>query len=315
VALVDLVPFLFLALLAALCWAMLQGYKFTLGPVLHLVADVLNTRIPVIGVRPFGFLASGIQSFDSEIQGWLAAGIRASERGWAAVLHAHAVLWHDLTGALADLAEATQSRLSHLPRAIIQTIIPAWVYPLRTTVHYLQKLLARLEAKVATLPRIVTHAVTHETTKVVTRIERFTVVKVRTVVHAVPGITAPAIPRVPALERTLHGIDATLKDALKRLTRPAIAAAVVAALATLGMSWARCSRVKKAGKSICGMDDSLLESLLAGSLVLFGTISLVELAETFVSITEELSGEVLAGFRETRGLTPLKFTGYTGKLG
>jgi hypothetical protein len=55
--------------------------------------------------------------------------------------------------------------------------------------------------------------------------------------------------------------------------------ALAYALGKLGIGWARCSNVNKLGKRACGLSPTLLESLLAGSLAIAGSISIVELAK------------------------------------
>lgn len=291
-ALVDLVPFLFLILLVAVCWAMLQGYKFTLGPVLHLVADVLNTKIPFVNARPFGFLAAKIVAFDSVIKNWLAQGIVAGEKAWAVVLHAHAVLWHDLTGAVADLAEAAERQFKHLPQSITQTIVPTWVYPLRTTVHYLQRLLARVETKVASLPRTVTNTVTHETTKVITKVEKITFVKVKAAGATITRTVIATVPGLATLDRDIASIKKWIRTHTKILTEIGSVGLVAAALAKLGLTWARCSNVNKWGKSVCGMDQSLLDALLADTLLVLGTVDLIEFAEGMQDLTSEAASTI-----------------------
>ncbi len=72
-----------------------------------------------------------------------------------------------------------------------------------------------------------------------------------------------------------------------------ITGAVAFALSKLGLGWTRCSYVKRLGKSVCGMNPNLLESLIAGSLVVAGSISIVELAKE----CQQFEGTAEAGLR------------------
>jgi hypothetical protein len=301
---VDLIPLILPLLIFVVCWMLLTAYKSTLGALLGLLADALN--VSILGQHPFAFISDGIKAFDSAINASLGQAMIGTKLVFAKVLHAHAILWHDLTGAVADLAEATEKQFRHLPRAVIESIIPAWVYPLRTTVHFLQKLLARVEAKVASLPRLVTNTVTHETTKVITKVEKVTVVKVKAAAVAIPRAIGIPLPRVGALERDVRGIDARIRDLLHKVSGAAIAAAVATAIGALGLSWARCSRVKKLGKAVCGLDDKLLDSLLADALVLASTISIVELAKECQGFLGDVEEPLLLFVRELRDINPAK---------
>lgn len=309
---IDLVPLVAALLIFCVCWMLLTAYRSTLGALLGLLAAALDKSI--LGTHPFHFLAVGIKAFDSAINQALSQAMIGAHIAFAKVMHAHAVLWHDLTSAVGDLAEATEGALRHLPRAIIQTIIPAWVYPLRSTVHYLQRLLSRLEAKVASLPRTITNTVTHETTKVITKVERVTVVKVKSAAVAIPRAIGIPLPRVGALEREVTGLEKWVRSHRDAVTAGALAAAVAATLARLGLSSSRCSRVQKYNKALCGMDDGLLDSLLADTLVLASTISIVELAVYCQGFLKEVEGPLESFVRELRDVNPVKGPNASGAL-
>jgi hypothetical protein len=66
----------------------------------------------------------------------------------------------------------------------------------------------------------------------------------------------------------------------------AFAGAVALALSRLGLRWLRCPAVGKAGQTVCHMDAGLLESLLADTLLIVGSLSLVTFAEEMQGVTE-----------------------------
>lgn len=99
--------------------------------------------------------------------------------------------------------------------------------------------------------------------------------------HALPG--AIAIPKFPSLSGILKRI--------RRLERRTVIAGgialVIAALGRLGLGWIRCNNVRKAGKSLCGIDLGLLDELLLGTTAIFGAISVVEFAEGLRAVEGE----------------------------
>lgn len=104
--------------------------------------------------------------------------------------------------------------------------------------------------------------------------------------HAI-GIALP-VPHFPSLS----GILKRLRRLEKRAVVAATVAVVVAALARLGINWARCRNVKRAGKRICGMDFNALESMLEQTLGIFGALSIVALAEELQTITPAVADGV-----------------------
>jgi len=166
----------------------------------------------------------------------------------------------------------------------------------------------------------VPHAVTSTVTKVVRRvrvIER-TVVKfprlsreaAKALVSAAVAIYVhPFLADLQWLRRHFHALTAVLPRALpiphaptfpniwkrlraleKKLAVPVGIAAVAAALARLGIGWVRCNNVRRVGKSVCGFDTNLLDSLLLDGLAIFGAVSVVEFANGLRAIEDEAIG-------------------------
>lgn len=97
-----------------------------------------------------------------------------------------------------------------------------------------------------------------------------------------------------------------LRDALNRvgkrlrtLERATVGTVGVAAIATLlarlGMTWARCDRVKQAGRGVCRMDTDALDALLAGTTVIVGSLSIRAFARELSDGMDEATG-LLTGF-------------------
>lgn len=310
---IDLVPLLGAFLAFAVCYALLVAYRSTIGALLAALAKA-SYGVSVFGHHPFHWLGDGIESLNSTLNKALTGTVNGTHHAWAVVLHANAVLWHDLSGAVADLAVATEGALRRLPREVGASLIPAWIHPLRATVHYLQKLLARLETKVANLPHAISTTITHETTKVITKVERVTVVKIKSAAVAIPRAIGIPLPRVGALERDVTGLEKWVRSHRDAVTAGALAAAVAATLARLGLSSSRCSRVQKYNKALCGMNDGLLDSLLADTLVLASTISIVELAVYCQGFLKEVEGPLESFVRELRDVNPVPGPDASGAL-
>lgn len=101
----------------------------------------------------------------------------------------------------------------------------------------------------------------------------------RALVAAVAGAGVLGLPGTTGLEGSIDAI----KKRLKKLEKVGLGAAAVGivgvALNRLGLGRARCNNTDKALKRLCGLDPNLLESILADTLAVFGTISIVEFAE------------------------------------
>jgi len=130
--------------------------------------------------------------------------------------------------------------------------------------------------------------------------------RLRALEHAIaveiPHGLAGARARERALTDRLAGLGRRVKS-LERGTAVVIGAAVLtAALAKIGAGWIRCTNVRKAGRNVCGMNTSLLDSLLLDTIAIAGLLSIEEFARTLVSIEDDVVPIILKGFRETRDI-------------
>jgi len=109
--------------------------------------------------------------------------------------------------------------------------------------------------------------------------------------HALVAGLAHELP-VP-FGRTLAQIRARLRR-LERITAGGLAvAAVVTALARLGLGWVKCRNVGNVGRALCRTNAGWLENALLGLVAIFGTLSLVDLAK----LTQGITGELVADTR------------------
>jgi hypothetical protein len=146
-----------------------------------------------------------------------------------------------------------------------------------------------------------THAAASTATHTVTRV-------IRVEKRLQHGIGEDVLPRIKTLEREYTHVIGRDIPALWKGTRTAereitnlwkwarhrtlvagtlaFAGAVALALSRLKIGWLRCGNVSRVGKNICGMDGALLEALLADSLLIAGSLSLVEFAREMVGVTD-----------------------------
>lgn len=149
--------------------------------------------------------------------------------------------------------------------------------------------LRRTNHTTATQTRTNTRVI-HDVTRVTTH-ERDRVNTITTRVQAIPadvlmpGVLGGLRGRVRAVEDELTSLWNRVGISARTAVEGVGVGALAYALGRLGMTWARCSNVGKVGRRVCGMDNNLLESLLAGSVLVTSSISIVDLAKAAQEIT------------------------------
>lgn len=133
--------------------------------------------------------------------------------------------------------------------------------------------------------------------------ERWTVARIGALEHAIevaiPGTLGGLRTRVKRDEALLERAWRWIRRHEGRLAGIGAVALVTAALARAGASWIMCRNWRTAGRGVCRLDPSLLDTFLLDALAIFGTISIVELAEALLAVEDE----VVAGIK--RGVTEL----------
>lgn len=265
-----------------LCLALRAGWQMTFHPIFQVLAKLLNVGIPLgfKTLHPFGFLADKIGDLDNYMAAFWGKGIAVTGHAFIEM-----AMW--VAYQLTMIGVAIAAIGYELGKA-------AWHTIERTSVTYLKP--------------VVKH---------ITTVERVTVAKSKVVADS----------RVPALERELHALEAKVahearavalpapvtiprelpkigeldrawqwtKDHLGTLRKLGTVAGLIgltaAVLSKLGLGWVRCSKVGRVGRNVCGMDEALLESLIADALLVVGAVSIVEFAKALQGI----EAEVVAG--------------------
>jgi len=278
----------------SVCIALLYAYNVTLGAVLEVIARNIDVKIsgPGFSVRPFAFITSGINALNSVVRNALGTAIQANSWAWRKFVNWQAYLWHETTRVIGDLADETHLTFQWLVRHHLADTIAAYLNPIGATVNLLSRQLPALAHDVARIAHVTTRIVVHEIPQVRQTVRNVYPTVIRNVPYAVPGLRFPTLPRIGRLERDVAGIEGKVHSLGRKLALPAMVGLVAASLAKLGLSSARCSRTQRWDKHLCGMDQSLLDSLIADTLLILGTVSLIDAAKDMQDIVEPLSESV-----------------------
>jgi hypothetical protein len=258
----------------------------------QLIGGMLNGIAALVGHIPLlgGITSAGIHKIEQHVTnalGTAAAGLQARIGG----------VYHSA----ARLVEETGQKIEDAYRLIggVAGILELFV-PYREVLalyHALAKAIARL------------HGTTHEQTKAIAHAGR----AASDARHRADTaqVRAQAIPADVVIPRDLSGLRGRVREAEQEIGRlwdrvrgiaPSVVGglalgALTLALGRLGIGWARCSNVGKVGRRVCGMDAGLLESVLADSLLILGTLSLVTFAEEMQDVTEVIARPIQTFWR------------------
>jgi hypothetical protein len=291
------VGLILLALACVFLLALNKVYKFTLGALLSAMADMVSSlpSVKILGKRvpPWDALANGITALDNYVLEAIGVGIQQTERGLHALIGAMTWLLQETADQLAGLAEDTARAFDYTKRILIPALLGAALAPIVREI-------AHLGARTKTIilhPTTIVHKVVNVVTPGLKALEgKVTALEAKV---AAIGAAAPTIVTSPPISITLPkpaAIPGDITSGLgslwtrvrrfgRTLTPAGIAGLVAGATALLGVSYARCSKSKQLGKTACGLNDDLLEGLLASTVLVASSISVVELAKACQKFT------------------------------
>lgn len=183
-----------------------------------------------------------------------------------------------VSAAVADVAEETARAFERLTHTTIPREAGKAVQPVKRA------------AKAAQSTATHASATAHTAAGSVTKLRATVVPRVKTAERAIavtlPREIAHVNKRVAEVEHTLRFPDRVIaRRWAKRLWAAGLAALFIRTLVKR-FPWLFCRKVKQVGPRICGMDESLFASLLADTLLIAGTLSLVEFADEMLGVTE-----------------------------
>jgi len=278
------------AVLIALSFA----YRSSIGALLEILAKAFKAaswKVPYVGTVGLGFLAGPIESVDNSIRDALAAGISSTEWAWHVFLGQITGAWQWIGRTVDEVATDTAGALKHL----VKETVPAIVAGLLVGPTLLLKTLG---VTVGQLERDVKQALA-ASGKTIVKVEHVAVGTAAAVPKIVTVTIPAAVKTAVALPSDItRGIDETLKatkeklDKLARTLTPAgiLGLTAAAVLSGLGLGWLKCSNVNKVGKRLCGLNANTIEQLLAGLVVVFGTLDLVKFSKQVQGVTDEFEG-------------------------
>jgi len=269
---------LFTLLLWGIALSLLIIWRHTLGALFVWVADELDkAAVRVLGhtIHFLGPVASALRAADHAIQVALSETATGAEKA-TLYLFNQAVHLLVLTG---HTIWQLGYRMGEALQGLVHTTIPRLV---DVGTHALSRAVHRVALTVAHVEQTLTHKIARS---------------VAVLEHALAHDFGIARRGIDVLERDLAHAEKRVGRLAGRLSRvekllglAAFAGLLVRALERLGLKWLRCGNVNKVGKQLCGMNPSLLESLLADALLIGGTLSLVALAEEMQGVVGESAG-------------------------
>lgn len=282
------------AMLAVLFLVMLAfAYRASFGLLLRSLASLfraINIHIPWVGSLGLGTVADAIDRVDHAILHGIGVAISASEHALVRVWQFTAYTLEQLGATLGDLAEQTEHALKALVAATLPRLLRAYAGtitgPLTAAIGAIRAAERAAETRLGRLIATTRAVAAGALAAALLRLHA-----VETTTAALPGILGREI-------GDLRGW--TVKQARRAarrigrleglLTIAGLTALVAAVLTRLGAGWVRCSKVGRVGRAICGVEESLLDTLLVDTLAVFGTLSLVEFAHELQEGIGDLAG-------------------------
>lgn len=283
---------IFIAFCAFLvCWCLLQAYKATLGALVGHLAEV-SRSVTVAGIHVFGWLGDGLDHINHFVMLQMGYAVEGTAYAWHKLVGQLAAFVHETARLLNELSLASAQAWEYAYRHGIRQIVRAYTDPLGTAIKAVQALVRDIHTVTHTTTNTLHRVVVQELPRITVHVTEQAKVATQTAVKATAGAVAGTLPRVGALERDLKGIDATTKDLARKLSPAVLAGLVAVALGRIGINWTRCSNTNRWGKNVCGMDTDLLDSLLADTLLILGTVDLVEFAQGMQTVESDFAAAV-----------------------
>jgi len=268
-------------------WGLQHGWDATLGTALRWLGDRFGAISIPTGpfghVHPFGFVADAFHAVDHNVSHALAAAALSCQHAFVYTSSHAAQMARLLAHEVAVGAEAVYAAFHHYGAVTLPRFG-------RHTLRHVQQF---IEALLVHALKGVAHSLA-------------TLLKALHLVRAQAHSTAVAVEhgfawtrsRFKTAERDIGRLGRRLTTLEKLATVAGLTGLVAAVLSRLGLGWLRCSNVRRVGKNTCGMDTDLLSSLLQDTLLIAGTISLIEFIRDLQAVEGEALGLIRGFIRE-----------------
>lgn len=281
---VKSIPRAVLALGATAAWLMVMAgdaaYRKLLEDAILRVADFsIPGRVPFVGKHPFAFfkrlnasILHWLEDTKLRTEGFIVAQLSAIIDAFAIFVGLPVALAMTLWLAVDAIWNRLESAVSHVDlhsvRRAIEKLVHVATAPLRYEFRGLRA--------------------------------AFNVVRAQAIraAHAAGHAIANPFPRIKTVERDLSALKKRVRGLEKVGVGIGAAALTWAALRRLKLGWLRCPRLPRTTRALCGMDPELWLSLLAGTAVLTGKISLRQLARELQTPTREAQKALRTIIRE-----------------
>lgn len=296
-----------LILLAIACVFLLalnRVWKFTVGALLSAMASMVSSlpHVTILGkqVPPWNALASGLTELDNYVLEAIGVGIQQTERGLHALIGAMTWLLQETADQLAGLAEDTARAFDYTKRILIPALLGVALAPIVRQISHLGAQTKTIILHPTTIVRKTVQVVTPglkalegKVSALEARVAAIGAAAPAAIPALVPPISLPKPTALPGdISRGLDSLWKRVRGIGKTLTPAGIAGLVLASTAAVGLTWTRCSNTRKHGQNLCGMNPDLLETLLADTLLVLGTVSLIEFAEGMQGIVSEITAPI-----------------------
>lgn len=297
----ELAAILGLLVTGLILLCLVVAWRNTIGYLLERLAVAVRVSISVHGIGfTLNALGDAISDLDNSVRNALAKALAANQYALNKMLAALAATFQAIGESIEWLAQESLRWNTWLVKHYLPNAISAALGPISAIVYNQRKRIEHFLAHLAGPVTALIHRAEHAVAGLLARIGQVERSLQHAIGRAYAHVQDAVWPRIHGIEHDLSALRKWIRKHAKRFTVAGSVGLVAAVLGKLGLGWTRCSKVGRVGKALCRADESWIEGLIAGSLIVAGGLSLVELAEAELAVTGEIAGAVAGTFREFR---------------
>jgi hypothetical protein len=240
----------------------------------------------------FQFAANYLRAIDRTALRLLGEGITATQHAALSLFHWTAYYIEGIGRAMGDMAESFAQDVAYIARWTIHEVITAALHPLASKVAWIIHHLEHLARNPTTIVRPITRIIDPRVARLEAQVQQLAQAVAAAGAAVIPPSIHVTIPSLPGIRDGLEALQHGLGRVTRILTPAGIVGLIAAGLAALKLGWLKCGNVRRVGERVCGMDNDALESLLIGTVAVFGTVSLIEFAREMEGLMDEITPAV-----------------------